>query len=79
MYTLQEGNNMEDDYTIFDRVDFIFEHVFWALVGYSWYKSLLFRCVDGLLLKTSRWILLGCIVGACVCGIIKDFEKVRVD
>lgn len=62
---------MAENIDIIDKTEFIFEHLFWGMIAYIWYKPI-FRCIEGLSLKESKWVLIAFLLGACILGIFLD-------
>ncbi len=59
------------------KIEFIIDHIWWALIAWIWYKSILFRCLETYSLKESRIILLGMILFCSMLGIALEMKKQR--
>ena len=67
---------MRNENTV-SKTGFIVEHLFWALLGWIWYKCILFRCLGHYSLKRSGVSLIGMIAVCCTVGIMSDMKKRR--
>lgn len=56
---------------------FIWEHIFWVLIAWIWYKNILFRCIGSHSLAESRWILWGIVAASCLVGIVFEMKNNR--
>ncbi len=57
--------------------NFIWEHIFWAIISMIWYKNILFRCIGTHTLAESRWILWGTVAASCIIGIAFEMKNNR--
>ena len=59
------------------KVEFILDHIFWGLIAWIWYKTILFRCLDQHSLKESKWILVGFVSVYSVLGLLLEWKRQR--
>lgn len=56
---------------------FIWEHIFWALIAWIWYKNIMFRCIGTHSLAESRWLLWETVIVSCIIGIVFEVKNNR--
>ena len=59
------------------KVEFVLEHVFWAVTAMIWYKNIFFRCLGNMTLTQSRLVLWGVVVVGAVLGILFNWKRKR--
>ena len=57
--------------------EFIGEHIWWIIVAWIWYKTILFRCLPHYTTKESRLFLFGIIIVCCGIGILFEIRSQR--
>ncbi len=59
------------------KTEFVLYHLWWIVISWIWYKSLLFRCLGPHSLKESRWILAGLILICAGSGMLLEWKRQR--
>lgn len=57
--------------------EFIFDNVFWALIAMIWYRSILFRSLDGRTMNTSLFVLWAVVLASVTIGILVQMKDHR--
>lgn len=66
-----------NSYNSVDKIEYILWHILWIVVSFTWYDGLLFRRVNWLDYRQSRWVLFVGVILACVTGILFTIKRHR--
>ena len=53
----------------YGEIEYVWENLCWSLIGFVWYKSLLFRCIASQTCARSRMILITMVAVFVILGI----------
>lgn len=58
-------------------IEYVWENLCWSLIGFVWYKALLFRCIGSQTYAYSRVILIAMLIVLVMVGILFNIGRSR--